>query len=510
MLRMLLETDGVVVIADLADRLNLTPRQINYGLKGVRQWLGQRNIDIHISPGIGIDLSCTAAERSQLLAELQAGQRVDLILTAGQRHQLIALTLLRADQPLNLINLQNDNQVSRSTILKDMERVEAWLKSFDLTVERRPNYGIWISGSEHKQRQALTALLWGEVPFEDPIWSVNQAGYLEFTLIKDVELMPILKVVHGYLNDLYLDVAMDQVAFAEADIGGRFTDHEVWHLALAFAIQFDQIARANRLSAMPGRLELIAQFEDGAVWNVARNMLLSQFPALENESPVVNYETAAITIHLLSSAKNDRWPSDSETERSFEKLISKLLRLAAEAYEMPTINYDATLRDGLIANLVPAYLRNLFELWAPTPNQINSLSSEKYAFEYEVANALAEEISRSTGIHLPEHDINNLVLLLRAAYIRERPHELKDVLVVCPSGMATAQLLVARLKARFPRLGHLTVISLRELTASRQKLADLIITTVPLETIPLQVKVIQVHPLLLPEDINAITNWLAQ
>jgi hypothetical protein len=76
--------------------------------------------------------------------------------------------------------------------------------------------------------------------------------------------------------------------------------------------------------------------------------------------------------------------------------------------------------------------------------------------------------------------------------------------------MATAQLLVARLHARFPNLSNLEVVSLRDLTPLLVSSADLILTTVPL---PRQYannqKVIQVHPLLMPKDIDTITQFLS-
>jgi mannitol operon transcriptional antiterminator len=74
--------------------------------------------------------------------------------------------------------------------------------------------------------------------------------------------------------------------------------------------------------------------------------------------------------------------------------------------------------------------------------------------------------------------------------------------------MATAQLLVARLKARFPNLEILGVLSLRELSSQQVAGAQLLISTIPLQTSPQGLHVIQVHPLLLPEDIEAITQWL--
>ncbi len=75
--------------------------------------------------------------------------------------------------------------------------------------------------------------------------------------------------------------------------------------------------------------------------------------------------------------------------------------------------------------------------------------------------------------------------------------------------MATAQLLVARLKTRFPSLEILGVLSLRELMPERVAGAHLLISTVPLLRPPKPgLPVIQVHPLLSPEDIETITHWL--
>jgi hypothetical protein len=76
--------------------------------------------------------------------------------------------------------------------------------------------------------------------------------------------------------------------------------------------------------------------------------------------------------------------------------------------------------------------------------------------------------------------------------------------------MATAQLLVARLSVRFPYLRSLEVVSLRDLTSAMVVSADLILTTVPLSRqYTGNPKVIKVHPLLMPEDIETITNFLS-
>ena len=76
--------------------------------------------------------------------------------------------------------------------------------------------------------------------------------------------------------------------------------------------------------------------------------------------------------------------------------------------------------------------------------------------------------------------------------------------------MATAQLLIARLKTRFPRLGTFTVTSYRNLDHAKIDASDLVITMMPLPVeFVNETPVIQVSPQLLPEDVDAITSFLS-
>ena len=158
---------------------------------------------------------------------------------------------------------------------------------------------------------------------------------------------------------------------------------------------------------------------------------------------------------------------------------------------------------------VVACFRQRFKLWFPVALN-NAGLPDRYEKEHVVSEEISQLVYEFTGVTLPQSEVNNLVVLLRAAFIRNRSYRFDHVIVICPSGMATAQLLVARLHARFPNLSNLEVVSLRDLTQSLVSSADLILTTVPL---PRQYannqKVIQVHPLLMPKDIDTITQFLS-
>ena len=537
LLQLLLDADQPLASNALAQRMHLTPRQVNYGLKGLKQWLETtHHIPLNITPGVGVQLDCSQQQAQLLSRQLDKQTPFQLTLLPEQRQQLLLLLLLDAQEPLINQQLQQLLEVSRTTISSDLDAVTPWLNQHGLTLERRPNYGISVvatgdnSREEHRRRQALGAWAWGHMPFGQPLTHLTHSDGLTFTMASDADLLPIVEKARQITAQWDVQRMFGHVAYAEAQLGGRFSDDAVLYLALFFAIQVARVDRGHFTTVAatetePGDGSTSGSPENGLlhwlrqrpVWSVAEGLAGRLRWGVGKPWP--EDEIAAIAMYLLAAPRNERWPGDLTIDHarggSFSDLLERLMQHISNAYSLPTLEQDRTLQDGIIVQAVPAYLRQRFRLWIPD-SRADATLSEKYKFEHRLANELARQIEDELGARLPPADVNNLALLLRAAYIRERAYQLNDVIVVCPSGMATAQLLVARLKARFPRLGEPRVLSIRDLTPQRVAIADLVITIEPLSSLQISEdhsgdrdNVIHVHPLLLPEDVEAITTWLA-
>jgi len=503
-LQILLASSVPLGTADIARQMNLSPRQVNYSLKGMQYWLSQKDIRLHQRPGVGVELECSPEQSKILASEIASKSSLQLILSSGQRQQLLALMLLTQDEPLILLNLQQWAEVSRATILKDLDEIEAWLASWELALIRKPNFGIVVEGKEFCRQQAMAALVWGEIPFSDPIAEMTHTEGLVFDLESDAGLLPIVAQAEQTLSAWNTQRVVGQVANAEEQLGGRFTDDAVLHISLVLAILAQRVTTGHHLEIKQKTIDWLKSLP---VWQVAR--LISMRLVWSPSDDWQDSDIAGIAMHLLAAERSEIWPGDLDRDQSNVLLIEQLLDHIGEAYNQSSLKEDRTLRDGLTNHIIPACLRLRFRLWLPSTLTPTSLD-ESYQFEYKTAQELAAIVKDVMGVQLPENEVNNLALLLRAAYIRIRPYRFNQVIVVCPSGMATAQLLVARLEARFPRLGTLKVVSLRKLSPELAKSADLILTTVPLQkNIQALVEVIQVHPLLMPEDVDAITRFLS-
>jgi mannitol operon transcriptional antiterminator len=393
--------------------------------------------------------------------------------------------------------------VARATVLKDLDAVESWLNDFGLQIERRQHRGCWMVGGELAQRQALAALVWGDVPFDRPILAVRPKHGIVFALAQDATLLPIVGQVNALVRGWDLGAAHKQINWAEAALGGRFTDQAVAQLTLGLTLQAQRICAQRWVAFEPATL---AWMHVPAIWPVAEVIGRALWPDVPDR--IRRAETTALVIYLLCGARDEPWRRDLIADTAFHGLIDRLLEHIAEIYRVPELAHDRLLREGLEAHVLPACVGQRFALWAP-PKEAIDTHTERYAAERDVAQQLAADVASHTGVALPEDALDDLVLLLRAAIIRVRPERARRVLVVCPSGMATTQLLIARLRARFSRLGSFEVLSIRDLNADRIASADLIITTIPLTLVPTpNVDVIQVHPMLHPEDVAALTQWM--
>lgn len=504
LLHYLINTGEPVDTVAYGNQQHLTPRQIRYGLREIESWLERRQVRLVNTPKTGLQIVCSPDQREKMLAELSSQTKFQLILTSEQRQQLLLFLLLVAREPLTLQQLQQDLVISRMTVLKDLDTIEPWLQNFELELARRTHVGCWIEGSELARRQALMALLWGDVPYDQPVMGVQPIRGLVFALAQDVALLPIVGQVNTQVRDWKLEVMENHIAETEKELGIRFTDEALTLISLAMAVQAQRVEAGQLVGWQP---EELAWIQAQGIWPVMRRVG-SRFWSHLNEA-TQNSETAAMTLQFLGNARDVPWPPKLQVDPTFHKLIKRLMKSIAAAYGMPELAHDQMLYDGLDILVMPAYVRQRFGLWSP-PRIANDTYSERYTAERKVAIRVAEDVMGATGIPLQPTALDDLVLLLQAAIIRAKPERSRHILVVCPSGIATTQLLVARLKARFLYMGTFEVLPIRELSAERIAQADLLITTVPL-TLPENqpIDVIQVHPLLKSEDIAALTQWMA-
>lgn len=503
-LKILLKTSRPINSVELAGLLNVTPRQVVYSMPAIREWLRRHDIDLSMLPGNFYSITTSLPQAQALLEEIDSHANTQIVLSISQRQQLLALFLLIKPGPFTFSKVEEILQVSRMTVFKDLDDIEAWFIQEKITLTRKPHFGVQATCSEMTRRQTMAKLIWGETPFSrDPITEVTHADGLVFDLKGYAGLMPMLELVNTFVSKINMRRTVTLVTKAEEQLRGRFTDDAVLHLALMLAIVADRVRGGNHLEVAEQTLnELMAM----PIWAVAD--FITQRLLRESVDSWTEVETAGIAMELLAAQRNEILPGELAQNLVLELDLGRIMAYMSDAFNIPKIKHDQILQNGLLNHILPACYRQRYALWSPEMSTRVEFH-EQSDLETGIARGVVDLVRETTGIQLNENDLNTLVMLTKAAYIRNRSH-LEHVIIVCPSGIATAQLLVARLNTRFPHLNSLEVVSVRDLTTAMALSADLILTTVPLsQQYSGNPKVIRVHPLLMPEDIETITRFLS-
>jgi len=84
-LLILLNSEVPISCNEIAMRLGTSPRVINYSLRGVEIWLGQRGQSLIKKSGIGNFLDIPASKKKSLIKEVEKISGYDLILNPKER-----------------------------------------------------------------------------------------------------------------------------------------------------------------------------------------------------------------------------------------------------------------------------------------------------------------------------------------------------------------------------------------------------------------------------------------
>lgn len=108
-----------------------------------------------------------------------------------------------------------------------------------------------------------------------------------------------------------------------------------------------------------------------------------------------------------------------------------------------------------------------------------------------------------------DDEVAYLALYLEAFLERQRTnHSRLRVIIVCSTGLGSAQLLAAKVRKEFPELQIVGVLSIQELQTKSLRNVDLVISTIQIQLS--RIPTVVVSPLLEGEELQSIKNMVQQ
>lgn len=364
--------------------------------------------------------------------------------------------------------------VSRNVITSDLRQVAATLERFGLVLEKRPHYGIRVTGPEMSRRLCLANLT--------------------------------LDCIIGTGGSASLDVIARCVSESLAEEDFQINSAAYQNLLVHIAVAVERI-RAN--CYVPMEPEHLERMRSTPEYLIAKKVAAAVERELTTELP--EEEIGYIAIHLAGKQTLYTPGSDADANLVISdevwNVVSRMLEMVWNAFHFDFRN-DLELRMNLARHIVPLSVRLRYRMRIDNPllSDIKQRFPVAYSMALESSCILAEEY----GNALSEDEVGYIALAFALAIERqksERPR--KNILVVCASGQGSARLLEWRYRQEFGTwLDRIETCDVAHVASRDLTGIDYVFTTVPLER-KLPVPVREVKYFLDDEDVNSVRRILS-
>lgn len=490
-----INAEGYISISNLSKNFGVSNRTIRYDLDKIDDFLKSSNLPQLIrKPNEGIAYKCSSTEKSSLLSLIGEVDLNQYSLSQDERVTMILIELLESRNYVTMDKLAEDLLVSRSTILKDMDKVREWLE--DKSIELKPckRHGVMIAGEEKYLRKAAMNLL------TDNVDIYKALNLIKYPKVSKSE-FALEKYKKQFFKDIDISYIEDCLHLGEKQLETKFTDEAYSGLVIHIAIAIKRIKEEK---------DIVMQKEELKALQITKEFVVASSiaKALENKFQIVIPvdEIGYITIHLLGSnvsiSKND--DADWGT---IEFITNDLIKKVSSALNI-NLAYDKQLLNGLIQHIRPAIYRLKHDITLKNP--LIKEIKESYEKVFYAVKMSIYGIEKYAGSKLSEEEIGYIALHFGAAIERNKKADSSNinVIVVCATGIGTSRLVSSKIQSLF-NLNIIDTVSYHDLNnALKGEKIDLIITTVPIRLGINNIPCIEVNPFLTEKNINDISSVL--
>lgn len=404
--------------------------------------------------------------------------------TAAERtHYILNDMLLRTDW-ITREHLAEVLFVSPASISASIKEAEGILAQFQLKLERRPHYGMRVSGSEMARRLCLASLAVKEL--DESADASAGTSVAEDAMARDLR------------HILMLDAVDECVTEALEKSRYRIDSFSFQNLLVHIGIA---LVRINKGCYVPIPDEQMGETLQTRAYEVAQQVARAIEERLDIHLP--QEEIGYIAIHLAGkrTLAGGLDAGDDGTVISDEvwEVVSEILERIWQAFRFD-LRGDLELRMNLAQHIVPLAARMRYHMSAENP-MLDEIKT-RYPLAYCMAVDAAGVLQGHYGSALTADEMGYLAISFALSLERqktERPK--KNILVVCASGRGSARLMEYRYRREFGEyLDRIEVCDVRHLDEARLAGIDYVFTTVPL-AVPLPVPVREVGYFLEDQDV---------
>ncbi|MDD3747575.1 MAG: BglG family transcription antiterminator [Anaerostipes sp.] len=454
-LEQLLYTDEYMSVAQIADERGMSKRSVYYDIQKINEWLEAQELpllEIERKKGIFIDKTEKELIRKNI-KEMPA--KLVYAFSPTERIRIIICSILQRSRQLHIDDFIELCQVSRNTTINDIKEATRAIAEFQLQLSYETGKGYCIHGDFKTKRTVF---------------------FLYFNSLSDFYKKGALPLDHPErVNSI-----LNRLKIIEEKLQAQYVTGILYSIAVFFS------TIKNRTQTTEFSEDTIQEIASTTEYRLVQE-IFHEF----NEN-----EKLYLALHLLGSRTQSLSIEFMQDDTGTETLcLAKVLVRAFSRIACITFEKEEELTQAITAHLKTSLYRYRYGVQLGNP-MLDDIKNE-YGDLFEITRNAVKYLEKEIGVPIPDGEIAYITLHF-GAYIssgeRQTEEKLK-VLVVCPNGLSTANMIRKEILTLVPNIQIVDNIPLSEY--KKEHGYSVVISTIVIEE---EENLIIVHPILTDSD----------
>ena len=397
-------------------------------------------------------------------------------LSTQERVLLSVFTLCWLDDFITVQSLADDYQVSRVTVSRDLQKVREYCEAHGIAFEGNRGKGVRVVADEKTRRRVIAQVLRDYGTTVGLHSGLEVADYLKW--FSEQELRSIEDIVRE--AEAQAGLYLDDVAF----------EAMVVHIALS-------IKRSETQMGMPAAPMAAGTLDVGSLQYQMADHIVRQVESVFGVS-LPEAEHYYIEVHI--GARSSEAAASSTRDAVIEFMCMSTIAEVSRELGVD-LTHDTHLYDRLLRHVLGSVYRKQAGLLLENPLRDELL--EGYAEHAAIVRRALDDNGLSQLMEITDDEVTYVLLHFEAALVGDGSERMRhaNVVVVCSTGVGTAELLAAELRRSFDVNIIANVPSHRARGLVGDVGIDLVVSTVELDV---SVPCVVVRPIPREDDMDRI------
>ncbi len=460
----ILSANSYITAERLAKELNVSEKTIRIKIHELNNELEKTGIKIVSKPRYGYILLCDDNKDIKAI-----NFNSNMVNDFEYRVKYIFEYLINNDEYIKSDTLSEALDISKTTLTNTLKLIEDNIKYYNIKIERRPNYGIKLIGTEFDIRNCIIDYYLKQ-QIDDEIYKNKLIENVIINFIKDNDIK---------LSEINLENFIQYISVSAERIKNNRVINS-YNEDVLKDIKDEELELAKKLSAI-----------------------------LEKEIGIKFNDTEVIFIAIHIASKSLLISSDNPNfiiQNKLDNIVHEMLDLVFNNLKIDLRN-NLNLRLLLNHHMIPFDIRIRYNVLQKNPMLCDIKSN--YGLAYLIASEANTVLKSYYKKEIPDDEIGYLALLFQIALEENNDHKSKiNILIVCGSGKTTSKLLMYKYKKEFgeyiDNIYTTDLIMLKDFDFSK---INYIFSTVPI-AFKVPVPIVQIGLFLETNDIINVKNAL--